>query len=394
MFKKIISGLISLFMLFSAITLTSANAEEIYNIYGSSTKIYTTNNDIFYISGAKPGDSWETDVHVVNSSKTPFTITLQEIKNSDSILPPYMYLKVVHRGLILYNAEYLTDQKPIFEPIEIPAFSDEDIIITCGIYEKTDNIIQNEKLETRWIFEARSIASKDNNNTGSGGKTQHIALGNNVIPAQDDVICYDEYGNILLSGQQERYMGLYIKAPDIEGYEPDDKYIFIFNSVNGKYYFTYHKIKKETNTDTNLNNTTANVSENNIYDNNPNDFDQKKDNNNESSRNNIQGTHDSQLNGNIKSKDLIGNIKQLFENTNQISDDSSNITDNINFNNSDHYTADDKTKDDNNNIAEKLRRLVSNTKLVTWWIIVFVILSIVYIIFIVKKYRKNRRKKK
>lgn len=252
--KKIMISMVMLIICSLNLFTLPAFADNEYNIIGefSNRLVLTADNTyIFRHSGGKPGDTWTTEINITNNSNNKMDISLIEIVNNreDVAIPTEFFLQLYCDGVELYNGSYDVNSNPVIPTLTLNAGESKRIIAKSGIRPTADNSIQNEKLDTTWFFEGKLY--KDNKTVtetskNSSGKSSGIIAtkpySNNVYK----VICYDEFGNVLLDSSlsaSETNMFL-VEAPYIENYEATKKYmpIMIYTPDN-TIVFTYRKIE-------------------------------------------------------------------------------------------------------------------------------------------------------
>ena len=386
--KKIILSIAMLIICSLNLFVLPAFADNEFNIIGeySNRFILTADNTyIFHHSGGKPGDIWTTEINITNKSNDKMDISLIEIVNNreDVAIPTEFFLQLYCDGVELYNGTYDVNLNPVIPTLTLIAGESKRVIAKSGISPMADNSIQNEKLDTTWIFESRlykdnkTVSATSKTSTGkSSGIIAKKPYSNNVYK----VICYDEFGNVLLNSSlsaSEINMFL-VEAPYIENYESTQKYMPIMTyTPDNTIVFTYRKIEDDADLGEETDNLNLEQSKEGVVLNNRVNISSHsgKETSKKPSFGCYIGTAISDLN---KMLNVTKNNSICLDNDLQGTEFSGN---NNHENKSTGNSSDKKTE--LNEYSEPLIDLSSNTMLISWGLIMVIIL-VIFIFFYIK----------
>lgn len=180
--------------------------------YNGNFSLSTTEESLFNISNAAPGNVYKGVITVKNNGPDKMDIAIIDIASNieDESLYDNLVLKISKDGVVLYSGIYGNTPDPVTSYFAINPRSSIDFVIEVSFPEHSDNAFQAKKLSTIWTFEGM-YHNKERVQTG------HELTSSNPMDTVLPVIIVGAVISIILSAGLIMYFRKKEKNEEVEG---------------------------------------------------------------------------------------------------------------------------------------------------------------------------------
>lgn len=266
-FNKILSLIISAYIVFVSISVLADEIDTV-TIVGdlkSNLTLNTDNEYLFRRENIVPGETWQTNIEVYNTSNKEMEFSVISINPDNAELSNNLSLNIKAGDIVIFDGIYGNFLQNDVPSLTISGKEKITLHIQVGMLPSANNSMQNSSISSVWTFEAKVQKSSENEYDYSIpsdkiNSTIYKSPGYIATNATYNIVCKDENGNIIYSDTHNALRGssFVVKAPEIEGYSSSLIFKIVTLGENGQdVVFTYHtnmnsNYKAEANKDSTL----------------------------------------------------------------------------------------------------------------------------------------------
>ena len=242
-FNKILSLIISAYIVFVSISVLADEIDTV-TIVGdlkSNLTLNTDNEYLFRRENIVPGETWQTNIEVYNTSNKEMEFSVISINPDNAELSNNLSLNIKAGDIVIFDGIYGNFLQNDVPSLTISGKEKITLHIQVGMLPSANNSMQNSSISSVWTFEAKVQKSSENEYDYSIpsdkiNSTIYKSPGYIATNATYNIVCKDENGNIIYSDTHNALRGssFVVKAPEIEGYSSSLIFQLVTLGENGQ----------------------------------------------------------------------------------------------------------------------------------------------------------------